>query len=635
MPPLLPRSLSRCRLPLCPRRWLSVNAALPFLHDSLTFPRASHSPSTLSPNLIGAFVSLNGWLIVPNRKIAKGLRFFLLRDTAARSVQLVLNSPSPALIEKFARIPSESIVHITGTVSPRPQISSSLEKIEIDVEDVTLINKAQDPLPFLPSSPSLDSVKPLVRLQHRHLDLRSPALQKNIRMRSKVMQLCRNLLLDKHHFTEIETPLLFKSTPEGAREFIVPSRQTGKFYALPQSPQQYKQILMAGGIDKYFQIARCFRDEDLRADRQPEFTQLDMEMAFVTPQIIQNVVEDIIKMIFSAIKGMQFPRDKPFKRLTYRQAISTYGSDKPDLRNPLLIKDISNQVMPTDHNPVIEAIVLKNGGTLSNALRTSTCELCSTKQGSRPVTSRINELNLKDWIEGNPCLKGCRVENVDHLNSILGLEIGDLVIVHHRPHCTSGGTTPLGKARELFYEQAVKYNLLPPSKPNDFQFLWIYDFPLFTPVSNEPGQGGKAGLASTHHPFTAPKLDDIHLLQLYPNRVRAEHYDLVVNGIELGGGSIRIHNPELQKFVLKDVLKIPVGKLQTFDHLLSVLASGCPPHGGIALGFDRLCALLAGTDSIRDVIAFPKSGSGADLMVGSPSEVDRQTLKETYRIGVL
>lgn len=476
--------------------------------------------------------------------------------------------------------------------------------------------------------------------EQRHLQLRNDkTLRDAIVFRGRVARFVRQYLAREHSFEEIETPLLFKSTPEGAREFLVPTRSRGLAYALPQSPQQYKQVLMASGIPRYMQLAKCFRDEDLRADRQPEFTQLDLEMAFAIGEDAMQTVEGLVKALWSELlKVTDFSGD--FPRLTYEQAMSIYGSDKPDTRLGSEIKRIE-WMLPVD-------LISKIGPLTDPIVEVLKFPISDDPQATRKfVASFMDSPEALPFIknpEGQPGifvvdsrkpLQGLQVfgfEAAEQLEGTLDLCDGDLVILQARKNAAfSGGSTPLGNLRLAIHKAAVKEGLL--QLPTGFSFLWVTDFPLFSPINDtDPGQGGSAGIASTHHPFTAPKTAaDVDLLFTDPLEVKADHYDLVVNGVELGGGSRRIHTAGMQELVMRDVLGMSDDRMKDFAHLLEVLRAGCPPHAGMALGFDRLVAVMLGRESVRDVIAFPKSGQGEDMLVKSPTKMTAEQLR-TYHL---
>ncbi|TLD33047.1 hypothetical protein PspLS_01312 [Pyricularia sp. CBS 133598] len=506
----------------------------------------------------------------------------------------------------------------------------------------------------------------------RHLQLRfSDTLRDRMRFRQHVKSSVTSCL-EKENLSEVETPILFKSTPEGAREFLVPTRRPGLAYALPQSPQQYKQTLMAAGFGGYFQFARCFRDEDLRADRQPEFTQLDMEMSFATGEDVMRTVEMLMKQLYNNVatnfvqvvdtdgwhpvsrdkqrgkRGSsdesvrEFPSidDGPFPRMSYQDVMSLYGSDKPDLRIPGRIERVEN-VLPAQFVSMISEI--------DNPI--IDCWRCTLDGGSpreyHKFFSKILSnlpLGLNRNPDGEPAIlvhnsskplngfSSLGFEAAEKLTS--GMQDGDVLIFQARQNRPfEGGSTALGTLRSLIYNEAVaaEYMAADPS----FKFVWVTGFPLFTPANEgttDPGQGGLAGFSSTHHPFTAPLTSqDFELLATDPLRAKADHYDLVLNGCELGGGSRRIHLAHVQEFVFRSILKMTDAGVKQFRHLLEALRAGCPPHAGFALGFDRLVAMLSGTGSVRDVIAFPKSMKGEEPFAGSPSFMTEEQL-ETYHL---
>lgn len=532
-------------------------------------------------------------------------------------------------------------VAITGTVKPRkaPRATTSpgrpgtlITGAEVKVEKVTPLNAFPKDIIM-----NEDTVFPA---EQRHLQLRNDAELRNaLAFRSRVARKIRDELGDRHGFIEVETPLLFKSTPEGAREFLVPSRSPGMAYALPQSPQQYKQILMASGIPRYLQIAKCFRDEDLRADRQPEFSQVDLEMAFATGEDVMNVMESVIKMLWSDLLQVDLP--EKFARMTYHEAMSRYGSDKPDLRlgceirriEYMLPVDLIQKIGPLDF-PIVEVMKIP----ISD----------DTQQTRKFVNTFMDSPEAQPFIqnpEGQPGifivdsrkpLQGLQpfgFEAAEQLEETLSLEDGDLVVIQARKDAPfSGGATPMGNLRLALHKAAVRHNYIA-APPPGFAFTWITDFPLFSPTAeNEPGQGGAAGITATHHPFTAPKTpEDVDLLVTDPLQVTADHYDLVVNGVELGGGSRRIHNAAMQQYIMREVLRMSDERMRDFTHLIEVLRAGCPPHAGMALGFDRLIAVMLGKESVRDAIAFPKSGKGEDVLVKSPARMTAEQL-ETYHL---
>ncbi|KAJ0421616.1 tRNA synthetases class II-domain-containing protein [Aspergillus carlsbadensis] len=585
-------------------------------------------------------IILHGYLGVRS-DISKKLSFVRLQDpTMNHSIQLVsIAGKGPSEILKTIR-PNSPVV-VKGKVKAKKSKSAEMARRdpwEIVLDDIQLLNDFPSDIWMAP-----DMVHPP---KHRHLQLRtSSELREALRFRAEARTICRSVLdQSQPGFIEIETPLLFKSTPEGAREFLVPTRKRGLAYALPQSPQQYKQILMASGMPRYYQFARCFRDEDLRADRQPEFTQLDLEMSFATSEDVMRVVENLIRQLWMELMDTNVPQG-PFWRLPYQEAMQRYGSDKPDTRYGMEIYRIEH-LLPVDliqkitslTNPIVEIFKMK--GKDNDAAATS--ELITHFLDS-PAGSPFNEnaegapgIFVYDTKKPLCGLQPFGFQAAEYVEDLLGLEQGDLLVIQAREDAPfAGGSTPVGDLRRALHSAAVKIGFQEP--PAGFEFLWVVDFPLFSPsTESEPGQGGAAGISSTHHPFTAPKTAaDVDLLLTDPTKVVADHYDLVVNGVELGGGSRRIHDAAVQEFILRDVLKMPQERLADFSHLLEALRAGCPPHAGLALGFDRLVAVMLGKDSVRDVIAFPKIGKlGEDPMVKAPGPVSQEAL-ETYHLRLL
>ncbi|KAF2192637.1 hypothetical protein K469DRAFT_654362 [Zopfia rhizophila CBS 207.26] len=608
-------------------------------------PPKTHNIEILSELQVGSQVCLYGYLGT-RRDVSKSLSFALLRSSDLQTcVQLVSISKAQATgEEKQSHISLKSQkewtpVRVDGVLKERRPAKDD------SVFGMTLINDREvelNEIEGLNSFPSDIIVKEdtVFPPEQRHLQIRTnKILRDSLRFRSNAVKHARRFLLEKK-FTEVETPMLFKSTPEGAREFIVPTRNKGLAYALPQSPQQYKQIVMASGIPMYFQFARCFRDEDLRADRQPEFTQLDIEMAFAGAYDVMHHIEELLKRLWFRCLSINLQPEGRFPHLTYHEAMASYGSDKPDLRLGMeihritksLIPDLISKITPLQ-DPVVEAFRMKlpkdpkvTREFISNFLDSPEGKpfldnldgqpgifICDRKQPLRGLAALGHEFAMK-------------------MPDELSLKHGELLVLQARKNVPfSGGSTSLGNLRLALHKAAVAQGLIGP--PKGFKFVWIIDFPLFSPSNDiDPGQGGTAGLSSTHHPFTAPKTpEDVELLLESPEKVVAAHYDIVVNGVELGGGSRRIHNAEVQEFILRDVLKMSPDRLEDFRHLLEVLRSGCPPHAGIALGWDRLIAVMLGNDSVRDVIAFPKSGKGEDLLVKSPNAMTKEQL-DTYHL---
>ncbi|XP_077309378.1 aspartate--tRNA ligase, mitochondrial isoform X2 [Lithobates pipiens] len=523
--------------------------------------------------------------------------------------------------------PLESVLLVKGIVIARPSGQENPNMptgaIEIQATQVQILNPCK-PLPF----EIKDFVKKseALRMQYRYLDIRSAQLQYNLRIRSKMVMKMREYLCNQHGFVDVETPTLFKRTPGGAKEFVVPTQERGKFYSLPQSPQQFKQLLMVGGLDRYFQIARCYRDEGSRPDRQPEFTQVDIEMSFVDQLGIQRLVEGLLRYSWPEEKG---PLPDSFPIMTYAEAMSSYGVDKPDTRFEMKIIDITAQMRTAQLGFVQEALGKPHGCVkairipegakhFKGKFLDSMVEMIKEQFGQEVMTIAVRS----DGSWKTLLVKYLSEEHKQDLARVTGAVAEDLLLVaagQHDTVCTALGKLRLDVASRL--EECGVFL----RDPKSFHFLWVVDFPLFLPKEDHVED-----LESAHHPFTAPHSDDMDLLYTEPAKVRGQHYDLVLNGNEIGGGSIRIHSAELQRWVLQDVLKEDVGLL---SHLLEALESGAPPHGGIALGLDRLIAIIVGAPSIRDVIAFPKSFRGHDLMSNAPDYVSPEKLKP-YHIQV-
>jgi len=533
--------------------------------------------------------------------------------------QIVLD---PLKLSEAHDLRSEDVLRVEGEVAHRPEGTANPKlttgEIEIRAAKLQVLNKSETP----PYPLNEDHVNEDLRLQYRYLDLRRPRMLNNLRMRHRVTKIIRDYL-DEQGFLEIETPMLFKSTPEGAREYLVPSRTNpGLFYALPQSPQQFKQLLMVAGVEKYFQIARCFRDEDLRADRQPEFTQVDLEMSFIGREDIYRVIEGMLKRVWK--EGVNHEIKTPFERVTYRDAMNQFGVDKPDRRFGMQLKDFTDTFKAGGFKIFTGAIA--SGGVVKAVNAKGLA--CATQGQIDLLTEQAKTAGAKGmaWIkveEGtwkSPIVKFFNDAEKAALKEQLKIEEGDLVLFAADQWVVACET--LGKLRLSAAEMLKKLGKL--SIPaNVYDFFWVVDFPLITfdPLARKH--------SATHHPFTAPMEEDIPLLDTDPTKVRGQHYDLVVNGVELGGGSIRIHQPGLQKKIFEQILKIPKDVAESrFGYLIRALSYGAPPHGGIAPGLDRLVALLCGTENIREVIAFPKNARAQDLMTGSPAEVDARQLRD-------
>ncbi len=587
------------------------------MSDTLGEMRRTHTCCELGADDVGKEVVLMGW--VQRRRDHGGVIFIDLRDREGIT-QVVFNPDVNKKVHKKAHvIRNEYVLGVQGKVDNRPEgmINPKLKtgEIEVLVTELKILNTAQTP-PFLIEDK--DDVSETIRLKYRHLDLRRPMLQDNIILRHKASASLRNYL-NNSGFLEIETPVLTRSTPEGARDYLVPSRvNPGQFYALPQSPQIFKQLLMISGFDRYYQIVRCFRDEDLRADRQPEFTQIDMEMSFVGEDDIMAVSENMMKALFKDVLDIDLK--PPFLQLTYDEAVGRYGLDKPDTRFDLELKDISDIVKDTGFK--LFASVVKKGGIVK-ALNAKGCIDFSRKEID-DLTEFVAVYRAKGlaWIKvrenewQSPIAKFFTDDEKSALARRIEMEPGDLVFfVADQPKIANEA---LGQLRNLL---GRKLGLIDESV---FNFVWITEFPLLEYDETEKR------FQALHHPFTAPFEEDYGLLTDNPLKVKSRAYDLVLNGSEIGGGSIRIHQKDIQEKVFEALGLKRETYEQKFDFLLSALESGAPPHGGIAFGFDRLVMLLCGQSSIRDVIAFPKTQKAACLLTNAPSKADKAQLEELY-----
>ena len=546
-----------------------------------------------------------------------GLIFINLRDISGK-IQLMFNTDNAELCAKAAKVRSEFVLAARGNVKLRDEavINKNMKtgEIEIEVTELRILDSAQT-TPFYIVENS--DVKEELRLKYRYLDLRRPDMQRRMILRSKIAKIVRNFY-DENGFLEIETPMLQKSTPEGARDYLVPSRvHNGKFYALPQSPQLYKQLLMISGMDRYYQIVKCFRDEDLRADRQPEFTQIDLEMSFVDEDDVMTVNEGLLKRVFKEIKGIDL--ETPFLRMPYSEAMDRFGSDKPDTRFDLEITDISSVVAGCDFSVFISA--LENGGSVRAINAKGLGDKISRKNidslGEFVKTYKAKGLA---WIKINsdgvqsPIAKFFDEEKLNNILSAVNAEENDVIFI-----VADTNSVVYASLGALRCEIAKRYELIDNDKYN---FLWVTDFPLLE--YDEEDQR----YVAMHHPFTAPKDEDLHLLDTDPGKVRAKAYDIILNGVELGGGSMRIYNSDLQQKMF-EVIGLSAEEIEArFGFLIEAFKYGAPPHGGMAYGFDRMLMLLDGTDSIRDVIAFPKVQNASELMTSSPDTVDAKQLEE-------
>ncbi len=585
----------------------------------------SHHCAQLTQADLGAAVSLSGW--VDSIRDHGGIIFIDLRDR--KGITQVKFDPraSPELSARAAHVKPESVIRIAGKVVPRPAgtINASLPtgSVEVDASELEVLNASETP-PFPLDDAGGDKVNEDLRLTYRYLDLRRPRMRRNLAVRHRATKAIRDYF-DSQDFIEVETPALFKSTPEGAREYLVPSRiHPGQFYALSQSPQQFKQILMVAGVERYFQIARCFRDEDLRADRQMEFTQVDVEASFVDREDIYALFEGMLKKVWKDVLGTDIPT--PFPRMQFADAMNRFGVDKPDLRFGLELKDFSETFRASSFK-VFQGTVASGGSVKAMNAK----GLADLTQGELKALEEIaKSLGAKGLAfikaEGgewkSPIVKFLSEPEKAALAGALGVEDGDMIFFAAAPWekaCAILGRIRLEVA--VLLQKRGKLTV----RPDDWKFLWVVDFPLMSYDEEQKSY------VATHHPFTAPVAEDAALIDTNPKAVRGQHYDIVLNGMELGGGSIRIHQPALQKKIFEDVLKIPADVVENrFGYMLRAFTYGAPPHGGIAFGLDRIVALLCGTTSIRDVIAFPKTQKGQDLMAGSPTPVTPKQLKELH-----
>jgi aspartyl-tRNA synthetase len=576
----------------------------------------THDCNSLRKSDVGRQVTLAGWVNVTRDH--GGVIFIDLRDREGLTQVVFRPEENAELAKRAHTLRGEDVIQVSGTVAARlpgtqnPNLATG--DIEIIPSELRILNRA-DPLPFpIDAEPQNEDL----RMTHRYLDLRRPRLARNLRIRHRAAKATRDYL-DSQGFVEVETPILSKSTPEGARDFLVPSRiAPGKFYALPQAPQQYKQLLMVAGVEKYFQIAKCFRDEDLRADRQPEFTQIDIEASFVTPDDIFAVAEGMLAAIFKAARDIDIKT--PFDRLTYRDALDRYGSDKPDRRFRMELVDFGETFRESsfkvfrgalDAGGVVKAINAKGFSGITIGQADELTEIAKLHGAKGLAFIKIENGEWK-----SPIVKFFTDAEKTALQSKLNIDEGDCIFFAADKWETA--CEVLGRLRLRIAEMQ---KLMPAG--GIWNFLWVTDFPLFewSPDENKWN--------AMHHPFTRPKAEDMPLFEAkkFPE-VRAEAYDVVLNGVEIGGGSIRIHEPRLQDKMFETLGISPADRESQFGHLLLALRLGAPPHGGIAFGFDRLVMLICGEQGIRDVMAFPKNNRGMDLMSHSPAEVDPKQLRD-------
>ena len=575
----------------------------------------THSCAVLTEKQAGEEVTLCGW--VSRRRDHGGLIFIDLRDRSG-FVQVVFSSDvSNDMFKKAETVRNEYVLAVKGKVRLRSAdtVNPNIETgtIEVYGSELRILNAAKTPPFYIQDNIDTDE---LLRLKYRYLDLRRPEMQKDLVLRHKITKAMRDFL-DNRQFVEIETPILTKSTPEGARDYLVPSRvNPGKFYALPQSPQIYKQLLMVAGMERYFQIARCFRDEDLRADRQPEFTQLDIETSFLDRDELLTMMEELIAHLFRTALGTEIPT--PFIRMSYEEAMARYGSDKPDLRFGMELVDLSEIVRDSGFKVFdsvvaaggqVKAINVKGAANLPRRELDGLVKFVSTYGAKGLAWICYTEEGLK-----SPITKFFSEETMEAINRAVEAKTGDLVMfVADKPAVVAAA---LGQLR---LEMARRLDLIDPEK---LSFLWVVDFPMF-----EYDADNKRWVAM-HHPFTSPREEDVAFLDSDPGRIKAKAYDMVLNGVELGGGSMRIYNRNLQEKIFEAIGLTKEEAVSKFGFLLDAFEYGTPPHGGIAFGLDRLVMLMARRSSIRDVIAFPKTQSASDSMMQAPSEVAPQQLKE-------
>lgn len=580
--------------------------------------KRTHMCANLGLENVGQEVVLMGW--AQRRRDLGGVIFVDLRDRSG-IIQIVFDvGISKEVFEKAEAIRNEYVLAVVGNVVKRdaeavnPKLKTG--EIEVKITELRILSKAETP-PFYIEEDS--DVNEQVRLKYRYLDLRRPDMQKNIILRHKVTKIVRDYF-DENGFLEIETPMLTKSTPEGARDYLVPSRvHPGKFFALPQSPQLYKQLLMLSGMDRYFQIVRCFRDEDLRADRQPEFTQIDIEMSFVNVEDVLSINEKLIAKIFKETLGIELTT--PFLRLPYQEAMDRFGSDKPDIRFGFELKNLSDIVANSEFK-VFADTVAKGG-----SVRAINAKNCVDKFSRRDLDSLVDFVKIYKakgmaWIVvtenelKSPITKFFTDNEIKAILSRMEAEPGDIIMM-------------VADKNEIVYDALGHLRLelarrLDMVKKDDYKFLWVTEFPLLEYDEEEKRYVAK------HHPFTSPMDEDIALLDSDPSKVRAKAYDIVLNGVEIGGGSIRIHSTELQQKMFETLGFSKEAAWERFGFLMEAFKYGTPPHGGMAYGLDRLVMLIAGKDSIRDVIAFPKVQNASELMTNAPSEVEPKQLKELH-----
>lgn len=587
-------------------------------NTSITGMKRTHMCGNLRKSDVGNVVTVNGW--VDRVRDNGGVLFLLIRDRSGIIQCTFDKSVNKDLFDIAFTCRTEFVVAIKGELVARDEAAINKKmptgEVEVIAQDIRILTRAET-TPF-----EIDDTKEVndqIRLKYRYLDLRRPSMQRNMMLRHRVMQVARNYF-DEQGFIEIETPMLTKSTPEGARDYLVPSRvHAGKFYALPQSPQQYKQLLMLAGMDRYIQITRCFRDEDLRADRQPEFTQIDLEMSFVEQDDVIAVNEGFLQRVFKEVLDVDIAL--PLPRMTWQDAMDKYGSDKPDTRFGFEICDISDIAANCSFKVFKDTV--DNGGSVRlincNGYADKFPRKEIDKLGEFVKTYRAKGLAwlklAQDGSMTSSFAKFISEEEIEQIKARANAKENDLLFVVADADWETAATA-LGALR---CELAKRLDL---AKKDDFKLLWVTDFPQFE-YSEEEDR-----LVAKHHPFTAPMDEDIALLDTDPKKVRAKAYDIILNGCELGGGSIRIHDPEIQTKMFRTLGFTEEKAQEQFGHLITAFSYGAPPHGGLAYGLDRLCMLLAGLDSIRDVIAFPKVQNASDLMMHCPDVVEQKQLDD-------
>ncbi|MDU5144406.1 MAG: aspartate--tRNA ligase [Paenibacillus dendritiformis] len=577
----------------------------------------THSCGDITKARIGETVTLNGW--VQRRRDLGGVLFVDLRDRTGL-VQILFNPEFSSQAHEIAdRLRNEFVVAVSGQVVLRDAetVNPNLPTgdVEVRVTEIEILNGAKNPPFFIEDGIEIDES---LRLRYRYLDLRRPEMQRTLKLRSKASKVIRDFL-DEQDFVEVETPILTKSTPEGARDYLVPSRvHPGEFFALPQSPQLFKQLLMVSGLERYYQIARCFRDEDLRADRQPEFTQVDIETSFLSEEQLQTMMEQLMVRLFKATIGVDIPA--PFQRITYQEAMEKYGSDKPDLRFGLELVDVCDLV--ANSGVKVFASVIEKGGVVK-VLNAKGCGTWSRKDiddlgpyAARYGAKGLAWIQVKDGEFRGPIVKFMSEEEIAALRERTGAEDGDLLLFS-------------ADTRKVVYDVLGNLRLYIGRRLNliddsAFKFAWVVDFPLLDYDEDEKRY------VAAHHPFTRPKDEDLHLFDTDPGQIRAQAYDLVLNGYEVGGGSLRIYKRDVQEKMFTALGFSPEEAQEKFGFLLNAFEYGTPPHGGIALGLDRLIMLLAGRTNLRETIAFPKTASAVDLMMDAPNVVEPAQLEQLH-----